>query len=116
VTLPNNLAEYEIKQGNPETQFGFNTNYTMDNGFGFTLSGNAFSSTYSGRLKLVKLPAVETMNLGAFYKADYWQLKLDIKNVFDTEYFRARTGDTLGETLVQAMPGRTMSATFNVVF
>lgn len=116
VTLPNNLAEYEIKQGNPETQFGFNTNYTMDNGFGFTLSGNVFSSTYSGRLKLVKLPAVETMNLGAFYKADYWQLKLDIKNVFDTEYFRARTGDTLGETLVQAMPGRTMSATFNVAF
>ena len=116
VTLPNNMTEYEIKQGNPETQFGFNANYTMENGFGMTLSGNAFSSTYSGRLKLVKLPAVETLNLGAFYKADFWTLKFDVKNLFDKEYFRARTGDTLGETLVQAMPGRTLSTTFNVEF
>jgi len=116
LVLPNNIQDYEIKQGNPKNQFGINANYRLDNGVGFSLSGNYFSSVYSGRLKLVKLPAVETLNLGVFYDKDFWTLKLDVRNVFDKQYFRARTGDTLGETLVQAMPGRTMLATLKIDF
>lgn len=116
VVLPDNMPGYDIKQGNPETQFGINANYKMDNGLGFTLSGNHFSSVYSGRLKLVKLPATKTLNMGVFWESGPWHLRLDVRNLTDERYFRARTGDTLGDAMVQAMPGRTWQATVKINF
>lgn len=116
IRLPDDVDLYETKRGNPETQFGINANYRLDNGLGFTLSGNAFSSVYSGRLQTVKLPAVETLNLGVYYDADIWNLKFDVRNVTDERYWRSRTGDSLGDMLVQAMPGRTFVATVKVKF
>ncbi|MES2605942.1 MAG: hypothetical protein V4603_13475, partial [Pseudomonadota bacterium] len=116
IALPNNMPGYEIKQGNPETQFGYNATYSLDNGIGFTLSGNHFSETYSGRLKTVLLPSVSVMDVGVYYDTGIWHLKLDVGNVFDEQYFRARTGDTLGEVLAQAMPGRTWRTTIRANF
>ncbi|HEY0962038.1 MAG TPA: TonB-dependent receptor [Pseudomonadales bacterium] len=116
LALPADMAEYELKRGNPETQFGFNATYSLANGLGFTLSGNHFSETYSGRLKTVLLPEVAVMDVGIFYDTNTWHLKLDVGNVFDERYFRARTGDTLGEVLAQAMPGRTWRTTLKMNF
>ncbi|MEY4641406.1 MAG: Ferripyoverdine receptor precursor [Pseudomonadota bacterium] len=116
LALPANLSGYEIKRGNPETQFGFNATYSLDNGLGFTLSGNHFSETYSGRLQTVLLPEVAVMDFGLFYDTGIWHFKLDIGNLLDEQYFRARTGDTLGEVLGQAMPGRTWRTTVKANF
>lgn len=116
VVLPADMDEYLIKQGNPETQLGLNATYQMDNGLGFTLSGNYFSSTYSGRLKLVELPETTLLNLGVFWDLGIWHFRINARNVTDERYFRARTGDTLGDALIQAMPGRTWQATLRASF
>jgi outer membrane receptor protein involved in Fe transport len=113
VLLPNNMPEYREKQGNPNTQLGFSSTYRFKVGLGFTFSGNYFSETCSGRLCIVELPEAYVFNAGAFWDIDQsllginqWSLKLDVFNAFDERYFRARTGDTLGDVLAQAMPGR----------
>ncbi len=56
------------------------------------------------------------MDLGLFNGTDTWYFKLDVGNVFDEQYFQARTGDTLGEVLGQAMPGRTWRTTLKFMF
>ena len=104
--LPNNMPQYATKQGNPPTQLGYAASYQLPDGLGFTLSGNYFSSTCSGRLCLVRLPSADVLNTGVFWDVGAWSTKLDIFNVTDARYFRARTGDTLGDVLGQAMPGR----------
>jgi hypothetical protein len=116
LTLPANMTLYDTKRGNPETQFGFNATYSLNNGIGFTLSGNHFSETHSGRLQTVLLPEVAVMDLGVYYDTGKWHIKFDVGNVFDEQYFRARTGDTLGEVLAQAMPGRTWRTTMKASF
>jgi len=116
LALPNGLKEYEVKQGNPETQYGLNATYRASPALSFTVSGNHFSSTYSGRLKTVELPASTTMNAGVAYDMNMWQFKLDVRNLTDERYFRARSGDTLGEIFVQAMPGRVWVATARADF
>jgi iron complex outermembrane recepter protein len=116
LALPAGMEEYAVKQGNPETQYGMNATYRMTDNVTLTLSGNHFSSTYSGRLKTVELPATTTFNTGVAYDTDRWQFKLDLRNVGDEQYFRARSGDTLGEIFVQAMPGRTWVATVRTSF
>src|SRR5690606_37416121 len=87
ISLPANMPEYEVKRGNPETQFGFNATYSLRNGVGFTLSGNHFSEVYSGRLKTVLLPEVSVVDVGMYYDTGLWHLKLDVGNVFDEQYF-----------------------------
>lgn len=116
VVLPPGVAEYEVKQGNPETQVGFVAQYEIANGLGFTFSGNYFSSTYSGRLRLVELPDAEVFNFGLFWQRRAWQLKYDVLNLLDERYFRARTGDTLGDPLASAMPGRRWQLTLRARF
>jgi len=116
LALPANLEEYEVKQGNPETQYGLNATYRASPALSFTVSGNYFSSTYSGRLKTVELPSSTTLNAGIAYDLNMWQFKLDVRNATDEQYFRARSGDTLGEIFVQAMPGRVWVATARVDF
>jgi len=106
LVLPSGLADFERKQGNPEAQQGFLVTYALDNGVGFTLSGNHFSSAYSGRLKLVELPAAFVLNAGMYLTRGDWQVKWDVWNLLDEQYYRARTGDTLGDVLVSTMPGR----------
>jgi hypothetical protein len=83
---------------------------------GLTLSGNYFSSTCSGRLCLVRLPSADVLNTGVFWDVGRWSTKLDIFNVTDARYFRARTGDTLGDVLAQAMPRRHWQLTVKVSF
>ena len=116
LALPANLEEYEVKQGNPETQYGLNATYRASPALSFTVSGNYFSSTYSGRLKTVELPSSTTLNAGIAYDLNMWQFKLDVRNATDEQYFRARSGDNLGEIFVQAMPGRVWVATARVDF
>ncbi|MEO6002214.1 MAG: TonB-dependent receptor [Opitutus sp.] len=107
LTVPQAIADlYPEKQGIPENQFGVNSVYTMSNGLGFTLSGNYFSSTYSGRWRLLKLPPTRTLNLGIFYVFQRWRLKLDVFNVTDDLSFRARSGGDGSETLVTVNPER----------
>jgi iron complex outermembrane recepter protein len=109
-------ALYPRKRGNPETQLGLTAQYRFDKGFGFTLSGNHFSSVHAGRLMLVELPSTTTVDLGLFMDAGRFQVKLDVMNLTDERYFRARTGDTLSDSLAQAMPDRRWQATLRASF
>ena len=116
LVLPAGLKEYRTRQGNPETQFGLNATYQLDNGLGFTLSANRFSKVHSGRLQLVELPETEVVNLGVFWEQDTWRIKLDVFNATNERYFRARSGDTLGDALVSAMPERRWQLTLTSDF
>jgi iron complex outermembrane receptor protein len=116
IVLPPGLPAYEDKQGNPETQVGMLAQYELRNGLGFTLSGNYFSSVHAGRLRLVELPAARVFNFGVVWEMNNWHLKYDVLNVLDERYFRPRTGDTLGDPLVSAMPGRRWQITLRARF
>jgi hypothetical protein len=74
------------------------------------------SSQESGGPKIAGQVKVSVMDLGLFNGTDTWYFKLDVGNVFDEQYFQARTGDTLGEVLGQAMPGRTWRTTLKFMF
>jgi iron complex outermembrane recepter protein len=114
--LPNNMPQYATKQGNPPTQIGFAASYQLHSGLGFTWSGNYFSSTCSGRLCLVRLPSADVLNAGVFWQVGGWSAKLDVFNLTNERYFRARTGDTLGDVLAQAMPDRHWQLSLKVTF
>ena len=117
LVMPNELSsEYGRKRGNPETQIGFTAQYKFDNGLGLTLSGNHFASVYAGRLMLVELPSTTTVDAGVFLDVGRFHVKLDVLNATDERYFRARTGDTLSDSLAQAMPDRRWLATIRASF
>jgi iron complex outermembrane recepter protein len=116
VILPAGMSQFAKKQGNPDTQLGLSMSYQWDNGLGLTLSGNYFSSTCSGRLCTVRLPESYVANAGVFIDVGAWTVKLDVSNLFDERYFRARAGDILGNPLAQAMPDRRWQATIKTKF
>jgi outer membrane receptor protein involved in Fe transport len=116
IVLPNDLSQYSVKQGNPETQLGISAHYQFHSGFGATFSGNYFSSTCSGRLCAVELPAATSLNAGVFWEHDNWHLKLDVLNLTNERWFRARSGDALGDPLAQAMPDRRWQFTLRFTF
>jgi iron complex outermembrane recepter protein len=116
IILPADMPQYAKKQGNPETQVGFAATYQWDNGFGASLSGNYFSATCTGRLCTVRLPEGVLANAGAFVTAGRWTVKLDVYNLFDEIYFRARTGDVLGNPLAQVLPDRRWQITLKADF
>jgi hypothetical protein len=116
VALPPGLDAYAEKQGNPETQLGLTADYRLGTRLALTLSGNYFSSVFSGRLRWVELPAATVFNVGVSWRADRWLLRGDVLNAFDERWFRARTGDTLGDNLVSAMPGRRWQLTLRTRF
>jgi len=117
LVMPDELSpSYARKRGNPETQLGLTAQYKFDNGLGFTVSGNHFSSVYAGRLMLAELPETTTVDLGVFMDVGRFQVKVDVMNLTDERYFRARTGDTLSDALVQAMPDRRWQATIRAGF
>jgi hypothetical protein len=116
IVLPDNVPGFDTKQGNPETQLGMSAHYRFNSGLGFTFSGNYFSSTCSGRLCAVRLPAATVLNAGAFWEREPWSLKLDALNFMNERWFRARSGDALGDPLAQAMPDRRWQLTLRFTF
>jgi iron complex outermembrane receptor protein len=116
IQLPANMPQYKKKQGNPDTQLGLSASYRAQNGLGCATSANYFSSTCSGRLCTVRLPEALVVNAGIFYELGRWSAKLDVQNLFNERYFRARTGDTLGNVLAQAMPDRRWQVTVEAKF
>lgn len=116
LVLPQDVPEYEEVQGRPDPQIGFNAMYKGKNGWGATFSGNYFPSHYSGRLKLIELPSSLVLNLGISYSIGDWRIKGDIYNLTNERYFRARTGDTLSDALVSAMPERRYQLTITRSF
>jgi iron complex outermembrane recepter protein len=107
LALPDGLDAYRKRQGNPDLLVGVNAHYRARNGFGLTAGASHFSGTCTGRLCTVRLPEVTLARAGLYVERADWLLKLDVQNLFDTPYFRARTGDALGNVLAQAMAGRT---------
>ena len=85
-------------------------------GFGWTMSGNYLSKTCTGRLCTVVLPSSTVLNLGLLWGTQDIQCKLDVFNITNERYFRARTGDTLGNVLAQIMPDRQWQLTLNLKF
>lgn len=100
----------------PNTSHGIQAQYTWDNGFLVSGSGNYISSVHSGRYQAVILPEAYTLNLGVGYKKHSWAVKLDVKNVTDELYFRGRNGTTAGDALISAMPGRQWQVTVTKAF
>jgi len=116
IILPDNMPQYATKQGNPETQLGMSAHYRFQSGFGVTFSGNYFSSICSGRLCAVVLPSATVLNAGGFWERDNWHVKLDVLNLASERWFRARSGDSLGDPLAQAMPDRRWQLTLRLTF
>jgi iron complex outermembrane recepter protein len=114
--LPDNLPRYRRKQGNPDSQAGFNLVYRFGGPLGLTFKGNYLSSTCTGRLCLVRLPASTVFDAGAFWESPRWEVRLSVFNLADQNHYRARTGDTLGDVLVQSMPGRRWQGTLRYKF
>jgi iron complex outermembrane recepter protein len=110
ILLPAGMQQYERKQGNPENQIGMTAIYQLDKHWGTALKGNYLSSTCAGRLCLVKLPQSLVFDAGVFWAGKFLDIKFDVFNVDNVHYFRARTGDTLGDVIAQAMPGRRWQA------
>jgi iron complex outermembrane receptor protein len=106
IVLPDDMDAYARKQGNPDRQFGMNALYQINKHWGLTVKSNYLSSTCSGRLCLVRLPSSQVFDAGIYWMGESFELKLDIANITDEQYFRARTGDTLGDVIAQAMSGR----------
>jgi len=116
ILLPNGLEQYKKKQGNPGTQIGVNGVFSFTKNSGITVSGNYLSSTCTGRLCLVRLPASHVFDIGLFWNHAHCETKLDIFNVTNEQYYRARTGDTLGDVIAQSMPGRRYQATIKFTY
>lgn len=116
VILPDNVAAFKLKGGNPEIQAAVTSGYTFRNGFGFTLSSNYLSAVNTGRLGIVRLPSNVIYNANVFYGLEKWSVKFDVFNLADERYFKPRTGDTLGDALAQAMPGRRWQVTLRRQF
>jgi iron complex outermembrane receptor protein len=116
IALPADMPEYREKQGNPNTQIGINATYDFPLGFTGTVGGNYFSTTCSGRLCWVTLPESYVFNTGLAWSRDDWMIKADVFNLTNERYFRARTGDALGDVLAQAMPDRHWQATIKKSF
>jgi outer membrane receptor protein involved in Fe transport len=106
VMLPNGLEQYAEKQGNPPTQIGLSAVSYVSRNWGYSLRGNYLSSTCSGRLCLVELPSSLVFDAGVFARIGRAELKLDALNLTNARYFRARTGDVLGDVIGQSMPDR----------
>jgi hypothetical protein len=106
IVLPTGMQQYSRKQGIPDLQLGMFASHETPGGWGYSLRGNYLTSTCSGRLCLVQLPSSLVFDAGFFRKVAALELKLDVFNCTDRHYFRARTGDTLGDVIAQAMPGR----------
>jgi outer membrane receptor protein involved in Fe transport len=106
IALPPNVAKYAEKQGNPHLQLGLTTVVKLRANLAFTFSGNHFSETCTGRICLVRLPDSSVFSAGLLWSKHDWQVKFDVLNLTDERYFRARTGETLGDVLAQAMPER----------
>ena len=64
----------------------------------------------------MRLPATAVFNTSLFWNVRKWQVKLDVFNLADKRYFKPRTGDTLGDALAQAMPGRRWQITTRLGF
>ena len=116
VTLPDNVDSFKLKGGNPEVQAAVTSGYTFRNGLGFTLSSNYLSAVNTGRLGIVRLPRNTTYNANVFFGREKWSVKFDLFNIADERYFKPRTGDTLGDALAQAMPGRRWQVTLRRTF
>ncbi|MET0292055.1 MAG: secretin and TonB N-terminal domain-containing protein [Steroidobacteraceae bacterium] len=116
IVLPDNLPQYAVKQGNPETQLGLAAIQYFPRGFGLTLRSNYLSSTCSGRLCLVRLPSALVTDVGALLTRARAEIKLDVFNLTDERFYRARTGDTLGDVIAQVTPGRRWQITVKTRF
>lgn len=116
LVLPDNMTAYKKKQGNPDNQIGISSIYKLTHGVGFTFKGNYLSSTCAGRLCLVELPQSYVFDAGVLWESSVVSLKLDVFNFTDERYFRARTGDTLGDVIAQAMPERRWQITAKYKF
>jgi outer membrane receptor protein involved in Fe transport len=56
------------------------------------------------------------LNAGAFWEYAAWHAKLDVFNLGSERWFRARSGDSLGDPLAQAMPDRRWQLTLRFTF
>ncbi|HWA10325.1 MAG TPA: TonB-dependent receptor plug domain-containing protein [Opitutaceae bacterium] len=115
VVLPIGQSQYRNFNTQPERQFGFNTNYRFDNGFGLLLGGTYANAFYADRLRTLLLPAATVINTGVSWDGAKWHVRLNVFNANDEMYFRPRNRDFDPERL-SAMPGRRWELTMKTDF
>lgn len=64
----------------------------------------------------MRLPSNFIANAGVSLRMREWKFKVDVSNLFNERYFRARTGDTLGNPLAQVLPDRRWQLTIRRTF
>jgi hypothetical protein len=106
IALPDRVEGFEIKSGVPDLQIGFSAGYDFESGISVTFSGNHFSEVNTGRLGWTTLPSYTIYNSSIGYKWNAWTFRLNAFNLENKRHFKPRTGETLGDVLAQAMPGR----------
>lgn len=106
ILLPDGMKQYEIKQGNPQKQASLSAQYDFNKRWQAQIRSKYLSSTCSGRLCLVRLPQSLVFDAGLRWNRNGLSLHLDVTNLTNETYYRARTGELLGDVIAQAMPGR----------
>lgn len=116
-------AEYFIEDGQsiehpgyPNTQFGFNTAYTLP--WNLSIGGGATyaAAVQSGRFQNVILPESLIVDVNISYNYKGWRLRADIFNLTDALYFRGRNGTFAGDVLISAMQPRRFQFTASKTF
>ena len=74
------------------------------------------SDVCGGRICIVELPSVTTANLGLFKSINNWDLKFDVTNLTNEEYYRPRQYNTSADMLYTALPLRRYSFTAKMNF
>jgi iron complex outermembrane recepter protein len=105
--LPEDVEGFDVRQGYPRYQAGLLLRWQLRSDLALNASLNHFSSTYSGRLKQIRLPSEQIAGVGLDHINGPWRFRVNVNNVFDSTWLRARSRDALGETLLTVMPGRT---------
>ncbi|MDP3518509.1 MAG: TonB-dependent receptor [Pseudohongiella sp.] len=105
--LPEDVEGFDVRQGYPRYQAGLLLRWQWQPDLALNASLNHFSSTYSGRLKQIRLPSEQIAGIGLDHVNGPWRFRVNVNNLFDRTWLRARSRDSLGETLLTVMPGRT---------
>jgi hypothetical protein len=111
VSLPAEFrSQYITRNGNPETQVGFNGSWQITKSFGVNVGANWFSETPVTRIETITLPETTVFNAGLTWTGGNWHVQLSGTNLGDEQYYRSRNGDTR-TLLLSSMPGRAWALT-----
>lgn len=104
------------RAGMPENIYSVTGTYELTENIAAHASVVHAESVFSGFSNSVKLPSYTLVNLGAGYQTERWLLNVNIKNVFNEDYYRANFPNLFGGTIVLPELPRNYAATLQYRF